>query len=242
MDSGVRAAVVLPPGVVRGSAIAGNLNGGGDPRLGGAGFRQTKNKGDSQENKKRRVRLVTREGCPAKLVVRKDGSGKWVVRIFVKDHNHPMVLPNKVQYLRSHRSSSTTAQSLIDNCVEAGVDLDAANVRATCTCQMFEYSGLLCRHVLIAFRMKNILRLPSHYILKRITKNAKFGIVVDGSSGRLLVDCEESFTLRFNDICNLGIKFAEDGSASADLYRVSLHALDRAFEDVARMKMAQLSH
>ncbi|CAN6442617.1 unnamed protein product [Victoria cruziana] len=692
MDSRAGAGLVLPPGVVGGSAIGGKPNGGADLRFGGGGdepegnvdgsgdftgpddgvtlepyvgmefdseeackdfynayarrtgfsvrigstsrsardraiigryfycskegFRQTKNKGDGQENKKRRVRLVTREGCPAKLVVRKDGSGKWIVRIFVKDHNHPMVLPNKVQYLRSHRSSSTTAQNLIDSCMEAGVDinlmmaylkkeasritklgiverdcgnsasdtrpkvvesedaqavldyfkqmqaknpgffyaiqvneeecitnffwvdgrsrtaykyfgdavtftmthrankykmpcalftglnhhrqtvffgsalildesessfvwlfstwleamsgrqpfslitnqehaigaavarvfpdtrhfysaghilkkadeklsqlcqahknfredlhkviqmsetveefeeswktlcetydfkenqwihsqykirhkwvpaylrntfsgdvstterndsinsifdgsgnvstslhdfimqydrslesrcekemhadfetnsmpatvrtawplekdavevytktvfrkfqeellgslayiaevketdgtsttysvtkfgqktrahivkLDVANLRATCTCQLFEYSGLQCRHVLIAFRMKNILRLPSHYVLKRFTKNAKFGIVVDGSTSRLL-DSEESHTWRFNDICNLGIKFAEDGSASADLYRVALHGLDRAFEDVTRVKIAQLSH
>ncbi|WCJ44777.1 FAR1-related sequence 5 [Euphorbia peplus] len=45
--------------------------------------------------------------------------------------------------------------------------------RPSCSCQMFEFSGIICRHVLAVFRITNVLTLPSHCILKRWTMNAK---------------------------------------------------------------------
>ncbi|KAL0436342.1 UNVERIFIED_CONTAM: protein FAR1-RELATED SEQUENCE 5 [Sesamum radiatum] len=50
------------------------------------------------------------------------------------------------------------------------VRFNVLEMRATCSCQMFEFSGLLCRHVLAVFRVTNVLTLPSHYILKRWTR------------------------------------------------------------------------
>ncbi|XP_048429610.1 protein FAR1-RELATED SEQUENCE 5-like isoform X4 [Pyrus x bretschneideri] len=51
------------------------------------GFRKTRAKGT--ENRK--PRAITREGCKAMIVVKKDKSGKWVVTRFIKEHNHPLV-------------------------------------------------------------------------------------------------------------------------------------------------------
>ncbi|KAL6178918.1 hypothetical protein ACLB2K_050435 [Fragaria x ananassa] len=44
---------------------------------------------------------------------------------------------------------------------------------------MFEHVGILCRHIWTVFTVKNALTLPSQYILKRWTRNAKSWVGVD---------------------------------------------------------------
>ncbi|KAL2486186.1 Far-red impaired responsive (FAR1) family protein [Abeliophyllum distichum] len=40
----------------------------------------------------RKPRAITREGCKAMIVVKKEKMGKWVVTKFFKEHNHPLVV------------------------------------------------------------------------------------------------------------------------------------------------------
>lgn len=64
------------------------------------------------------------------------------------------------------------------------VAFNATNLNVSCSCKMFEFEGLLCRHALKVFQIMNIRELPSRYILHRWTKNAKYGILRDvGSAG-----------------------------------------------------------
>ncbi|KMT10124.1 hypothetical protein BVRB_5g118870 [Beta vulgaris subsp. vulgaris] len=51
------------------------------------GFRRVKPK----QNETRRSRAVTREGCKAMIMVKKQKSGKWVVTRLVREHSHPLV-------------------------------------------------------------------------------------------------------------------------------------------------------
>ncbi|XP_038712870.1 protein FAR1-RELATED SEQUENCE 5-like [Tripterygium wilfordii] len=51
------------------------------------GFRKLRPK----RSENRKPRAVTREGCKAMIVVKKEKTGKWVVTGFVKEHNHPLV-------------------------------------------------------------------------------------------------------------------------------------------------------
>ncbi|KAK2663311.1 hypothetical protein Ddye_001885 [Dipteronia dyeriana] len=53
------------------------------------------------------------------------------------------------------------------------VALDVSEQTATCSCKMFEFEGILCRHVIAVFKATNIFMLPEHYVFKRWTKNAK---------------------------------------------------------------------
>lgn len=52
------------------------------------GFRKLRPK----RSENRKPRAVTREGCKAMVVVKKEKTGKWVVTKFVKDHNHPLLV------------------------------------------------------------------------------------------------------------------------------------------------------
>lgn len=44
-----------------------------------------------RRSENRKPRAITREGCKAMIVVKKEKTGKWVVTRFVKEHNHPLV-------------------------------------------------------------------------------------------------------------------------------------------------------
>ncbi|GFP91488.1 protein far1-related sequence 5 [Phtheirospermum japonicum] len=45
--------------------------------------------------------------------------------------------------------------------------------QVSCSCRMFEFEGVPCRHMLCWMRVKQVMVLPEHYILHRWTKSAK---------------------------------------------------------------------
>ncbi|KAK9135589.1 hypothetical protein Syun_014919 [Stephania yunnanensis] len=107
---------------------------------------------------------------------------------------------------------------------------------ASCSCQMFEFSGIICRHILAVFRVTNVLTLPSHYALKRWTRNAKSGISVDERAIDLPGNSGDSSAVRFNNLRQEAIKFVEEGSRSLPLYNVAMDALREAGKKVAAAK------
>jgi hypothetical protein len=62
------------------------------------------------------------------------------------------------------------------------VAFNASNLNVSCSCKMFEFEGVLCRHALKVFQIMNVREIPSRYILHRWTKNAKYGILRDVDS------------------------------------------------------------
>ncbi|XP_057953744.1 protein FAR1-RELATED SEQUENCE 3 isoform X2 [Malania oleifera] len=114
------------------------------------------------------------------------------------------------------------------------VTLNIAEMIANCSCQMFEYSGILCRHVLTVFTVTNVLTLPSHYILKRWTRNAKSGVGSDERVSEL--HGQESLTVRYNNLCREAIKYAEEGAIAVETYNVAVGALREGGKKVAVVK------
>lgn len=92
----------------------------------------------------------------------------------------------------------------------------------SCSCRLFEYSGFLCRHVMIVLQMSGVHSIPSKYIKKRWTKDAK-----DRESMRLL-GLVGSRVQRYNDICHRALKLGDEGSLSLDSYKVAFNALEEA--------------
>ncbi|KAK7385859.1 hypothetical protein VNO78_31783 [Psophocarpus tetragonolobus] len=114
------------------------------------------------------------------------------------------------------------------------VTFDHSELRANCSCQMFEYSGILCRHVLTVFTVTNVLTLPSHYILKRWTRNAK------NSAGLVELAGEshghESLTSRYSNLCWQAIKYAEEGAMTVETYDTAITALRESGKKISFMK------
>ena len=60
-----------------------------------------------REDRKRRPRNLTRVGCQAKLVIaRLNETGRWFVKDFIDEHNHPLAPRDLACLLRSHRRIS----------------------------------------------------------------------------------------------------------------------------------------
>lgn len=114
------------------------------------------------------------------------------------------------------------------------VTLDISELKVNCSCQMFEYSGIICRHILTVFTVTNVLTLPSHYILKRWTKNAKSNIGTDEKIPDPLGF--ENLTLRFNSLCREAIKLAEEGAIAVETYNAAMDALKEVGKKVAVVK------
>ncbi|XP_017230220.1 protein FAR1-RELATED SEQUENCE 3 [Daucus carota subsp. sativus] len=116
------------------------------------------------------------------------------------------------------------------------VTWNVSEMNAKCSCQMFEYSGILCRHILTVFTVTNVPTLPSHYIIKRWTKNAR----IDDWSEKIDINTTDmdSLTVRFNSLCQKAINVAEEGAITAETYNTVLKVLKDVSKKVAVMKQS----
>lgn len=114
------------------------------------------------------------------------------------------------------------------------VTLDVSEMKASCSCQMFEYSGVLCRHVLTVFTVTNVLTLPGHYILKRWTRNAKSMRELEEQTAD--AHSVETLTSRFNSLCRDAIKYAEEGSVALETYNAAVSALQDGLKNIMTAK------
>ncbi|GLT29226.1 hypothetical protein SLA2020_041060 [Shorea laevis] len=116
------------------------------------------------------------------------------------------------------------------------VSFNSSEVKASCSCQMFDYSGIICRHILAVFRAKNVLTLPPQYVLKRWTRNAKSGAVVEEHASEMPNNSQDSLTVRYNNLRQEAIKYVEEGAKSIHIYHVAMDALQEATKKVAALK------
>uniref|UniRef100_A0A5B7AI90 Protein FAR1-RELATED SEQUENCE n=1 Tax=Davidia involucrata TaxID=16924 RepID=A0A5B7AI90_DAVIN len=102
------------------------------------------------------------------------------------------------------------------------VAFNASNLNVSCSCKMFEFEGVLCRHALKVFQIMNIRELPSRYILHRWTKNAKYGILRDADSGGGSQDFKALmlWSLR-EEACN----YIEAGATSLERYKLAFEIM-----------------
>ncbi|XP_024928480.3 protein FAR1-RELATED SEQUENCE 2 isoform X2 [Ziziphus jujuba] len=100
-----------------------------------------------------------------------------------------------------------------------------AERKICCLCHSFEYGGFLCRHALLVLQISGTANIPSHYILKRWTRDAKVNQTNIEIPKRLNFRFQ-----RFNDLCKLAIKLGEEGSLSPEACHIALQALDEVLK------------
>ncbi|CAN6323127.1 unnamed protein product [Urochloa humidicola] len=130
----------------------------------------------------------------------------------------------------------------------ATVQFSSSDSSATCSCRMFKYFGIVCRHILTVFGVRGVSALPSRYFIKRWTKNA-----LDRSSSKKVdevsrveepkeeqrisaEDDEQSPTWRYNSLCREALRYAEEGASSLEVYIVAMQALQEAANRVNMAK------
>ena len=117
------------------------------------------------------------------------------------------------------------------------VSLDIVETKAICTCHLFEFVGIICRHILAVFVKKSLVDfLPSHYILERWTINAKKHIVHDISSDVIQVEPQVSSSMMRNSLILQFLEVAEVGSQSEKQYKQLEQTLRKVHEELLAMQ------
>lgn len=112
------------------------------------------------------------------------------------------------------------------------VTYNAAKSIATCSCKHFEFSGVLCRHVLGVFLMIDVRMLPEEYFLRRWMRNAKSEALLDECGTDFHATYQNSISSRFSELCRDAIKCAEKGSITAEIYKAAKDALHKALAEI----------
>ncbi|CAH1427685.1 unnamed protein product [Lactuca virosa] len=102
------------------------------------------------------------------------------------------------------------------------VAFNGSNLNITCSCRMFEFEGVLCRHALKVFQIMNIREIPSRYILHRWTKNAKYGILRDVDSGGGGQDFKALMVWSLREEAH---SYIDAGAASIERYKLAFEIL-----------------
>ncbi|XP_039144101.1 protein FAR1-RELATED SEQUENCE 6-like [Dioscorea cayenensis subsp. rotundata] len=95
-----------------------------------------------------------------------------------------------------------------------------------CSCQLFEFRGIICRHICKVLIEKNVNDIPSRYILPRWTKDIK-------RMHTYIQNCYDDpqtneEKLRYNKLCSHFTKAAELGAESNDKYMFLMNYVDEA--------------
>lgn len=102
------------------------------------------------------------------------------------------------------------------------VAFNASNLNISCSCKLFEFEGVLCRHALKVFQIMNIRELPSRYVLHRWTKNAKYGILRDIDSGG---GSQDFRALMLWSLREEARNYIEAGAASLERYKLAFEIM-----------------
>lgn len=115
---------------------------------------------------------------------------------------------------------------LVQNCGNGDerntVAFNASNMNISCSCKMFEFEGVLCRHALKVFQIMNIRELPPRYILQRWSKDAKYGVMRDSDS---LDGSQNLKALMLWSLREESRNFIEAGTSSFDRYKLAIEIL-----------------
>lgn len=112
------------------------------------------------------------------------------------------------------------------------VTYNSFEIRANCSCQMFEFQGIPCRHMISVFRKKNILMLPSCYLLKRWTRHAKTNVIFNEEWTTIEVEGQQIKTVQQNVLYYEAQELLKKASKSDRSCVVALNGLKRTIKEL----------
>ncbi|XP_057440588.1 protein FAR1-RELATED SEQUENCE 5-like [Lotus japonicus] len=85
-----------------------------------------------------------------------------------------------------------------------------------CSCQLFQFIGILCSHALRILNHLNIIVIPAKYILKRWTKDARSGCVIDNKGQVVKEDPKLIVSNRKMDLCRVAVEISSKAAECED--------------------------
>ncbi|KVH97749.1 FAR1 DNA binding domain-containing protein [Cynara cardunculus var. scolymus] len=128
----------------------------------------------------------------------------------------------------------------VDDCEKAEsfmVTWNGMKSEVWCSCLLFEYRGYLCRHAMIVLQICGFSNIPSCYILKRWTKDAKNNQSTTEGMERM-----QTRVQLYNDLCKHAIQLGEEGSLSEESYDIAFRALVEALKTCVNVNNKECSN
>ena len=107
---------------------------------------------------------------------------------------------------------------------------------ASCSCFMFEFKGIPCRHLLAYLRHTNHVELPKQYILTRWKRDVKRRGVVFRDGNIVGDEKNKNFASRFSELTSLANEVVDEGLFSNDAYKYARNNLHATIRELRSMK------
>ncbi|KAK9994676.1 hypothetical protein SO802_024379 [Lithocarpus litseifolius] len=114
------------------------------------------------------------------------------------------------------------------------VRFDHLNSNISCSCKKFESLGILCCHALRVFSIKNLTRIPSQYILKCWTKEAKKGMMTYEQDNHSLSNDKEAKIVWRNSMMRIANTIISKSQGEDNLKRICQKLLLELDEKIER--------
>ncbi|CAA0830788.1 Protein FAR1-RELATED SEQUENCE 5 [Striga hermonthica] len=105
----------------------------------------------------------------------------------------------------------------------------------SCNCMKFEHVGFLCCHALKVLDHQNIKVVPSYYILKRWTKEARVSAAVENSDYTQEDDNKNIIASRYRDLCRNIIKLSARAAGSDPAFEYASRQLNEVMQGIERI-------
>jgi zinc finger SWIM domain-containing protein 3 len=103
---------------------------------------------------------------------------------------------------------------------------DPLEQTAYCSCFQFNRAGVLCGHALKVLDLMNIKLLPNHYILKRWTREARYGTIKDINGRNIIENPKLDALLRYKFLSHKFHDFAYKAASDPECSLLVDNALD----------------
>jgi hypothetical protein len=120
------------------------------------------------------------------------------------------------------------------------VQFNHLNTNISCSCKKFKSLGILCCHALRVFSITNLTRIPSQYILKRWTKDAKKGMMAYEHDNHSLGNDKDAEIVWRNSmlrITNTAVYKSQGEDSLKTICQKMLLELDEKIERVIKVKI-----
>ncbi|XP_059668508.1 protein FAR1-RELATED SEQUENCE 5-like [Cornus florida] len=119
------------------------------------------------------------------------------------------------------------------------VKFNSSNDTVVCNCMKFEFDGILCSHAIKVLDQRNIKVVPTQYILKRWTKDARVGSLTDNYRCIVQEDQMLSAANLFKMLCCKAARIATMASESEEAYQHVKGRFDymmQVLENISKIK------
>ncbi|KAI5328785.1 hypothetical protein L3X38_028182 [Prunus dulcis] len=103
-----------------------------------------------------------------------------------------------------------------------------------CSCRLFDFEGISCKHMLAFFRVKQIMQLPKEYIIRRWTKFSRIGSekfkVQDGADNSLI--------LRHTSLFQLASKLIDGAAVSEEATQLVEKSFEGLIDQIKNMNLS----